>query len=192
MESQKSNKPVATFKAYYSANIDFDGIIPFEVTKVKFKKGDLIMKPGNIEGNIYFVNSGIIEASLKKPNQDDKILSFFFANDLFCSLSSYINQEPSKYYFKCLTNCTLEIIPRASLLEALEKSINANKFMRKFLEFSYLLRIHKEYEYLSMTPLERYNKIIKDQPNIVKHLPVAKIAKFIGIHPNSLSRLRKH
>ena len=63
--------------------------------------------------------------------------------------------------------------------------------MRHFQETAYLYRLKKQKDLLTKDAQTRYLELIKEEPNIVKTLSVERIAKFLGIHPRSLSRLRK-
>jgi hypothetical protein len=122
---------------------------------------------------------------------EEKILNFFFPNQLFSSVSSLITQAPTKFTFTCLTNCSIEVISKDVIDACMEDSIPANKFMRHFLEEAYMLRIKREADILSLSAAERYQKILEEQPELIRLFSVGKIAKYLGIHPNSLSRLRK-
>lgn len=183
--------PLYAFEDYFKTHVDKSAPLPFETNVVDFKKKSSVIKPGEIEHNIYFLRSGIIQAGLHIAGGEERILNFFFPNHLFSSVSSFITQNPTKFNFTCLTNCTIEVISKKSIDAVLETSIPANKFMRHFLEYVYIMRITKETDSLSLTAAERYNKILEEQPELIRLFPVAKIAKYLGIHPNSLSRLRK-
>lgn len=165
--------------------------LPFETSVKKYKKKSVFLGPGQIEKNIYFVSSGIVQSSLVTSHNQEKIYGFAFTGDFFCSLLSFITQQPTDLTFTCLTDCVLEIIPRESFNAALEESMLANKFMKYFYEYIYMMRVDKERDLLKLTGKERYLKLIKTKPEIIKQIPVGKIAKYIGMHPRSLSRLRK-
>jgi CRP-like cAMP-binding protein len=165
--------------------------LPFEIIAKEYKKNEVLLAPGQVEGNIYFINSGIVESSIPASKNQTKIYDFAFSGQLFCSLSSFITQQPTDLTFTCLTNCSIEIVTKESIDKALEKSVMANKFMRYLYEYIYILRVTKERDLLTLSGKERYHKLIKTHPEIVQQIPIWKVAKYLGLHPRSLSRLRK-
>jgi CRP-like cAMP-binding protein len=165
--------------------------LPFTTTVVKYAKNKHTIVPGEVEKNLYFIRSGCVQVSVIDENGDEKILSFSFPNQFCCSLSSLITQQPTEYYLTCITPAVLELIPREQLYIAMEHSILANKIMRHFQETAYLYRLKKQKDLLTKDAKTRYAELIKEEPQIIKSLSVERIAMFLGIHPRSLSRLRK-
>lgn len=165
--------------------------VPFETRVVTFKKKTHTIEPGQIERHIYFIRSGIVQVSATDENGDEKILSFSFPGSLVCSLSSLITQLPTEYYLTCVTDCELEVINRTDLYSAMEHSVLANKIMRHFFEQAYLFRLKKQKDFLTKSAQARYEELLKEEPELVKLLSVTTLAKYLGIHSRSLSRLRK-
>jgi CRP-like cAMP-binding protein len=182
---------ILTLQKFVQSHFVTNKKLPFEIQTIKFKKNSILLAPGEIEKNIYFLSSGIVESSIPSSKNQTKIYDFAFTGQFFCSLSSFITQEPTDLTFTCLTNCTIDIIAKESFDKALEKSVFANKFMKYFYEYIYLLRVQKERDLLTLTAKERYLKLIKTHPEIVQQIPIWKVAKYLGVHPRSLSRLRR-
>lgn len=154
---------------------------------VNLKKGELISKVGDIECNIYFLISGKVVGEMDNGN----ILDFIFHDQLFTSLSSLLTQEPMDINHKCLTKCTIETIPFKPLKEACDRSIMANKFLNHFLSVYYLVRVRNEKDMASKTIEERYLNILKNRPELLHEISSANLARYLNIHPNSLSRLKR-
>jgi CRP-like cAMP-binding protein len=184
-------KEIKTLEKLVQELFHTNEVLPFETSIQTFPKGSVLLLPGQIENNIYYVHSGIVQSSILASSKQEKIYGFAFPGQLFNSLASFMSQQPTDLTFTCITDCTLECIPRESFNKALEHSILANKFMKYFYEYIYLFRVNKEREMLTLSGAERYSKLMKNHPEIIKLLPVGKIAKYLGIHPRSLSRLRK-
>ena len=58
-------------------------------------------------------------------------------------------------------------------------------------EQAYLRKVQREKDFLTKTAEERYNDLLKTHPDYIIQIPVNKIARYLGIHPESLSRIRK-
>lgn len=70
-------------------------------------------------------------------------------------------------------------------------SLPASKLYIQSIENAYLERVKKEKSLFTLTAEERYNKLIETRPDIIKLIPIYRIAKYLGIHPDSLSRIRR-
>jgi len=164
--------------------------LPFSVEKVHFKKGELITPYGKVEDSVYFMNVGIVEMSIKSY-MTEKIIDFFFENELFCGLTSFLTQLPTDVQIMALVDCDMEMIPHESLMRAYETSLETNKFGRIITEQGYIRKSNREKDFLTKTAEERYGELFESRSQYISYIPVNKIAKYLGIHPESLSRIRK-
>lgn len=83
--------------------------MPFQTTIHHYKKGDQIIKIGELETGIYFIISGIVE-SVMLAKQEEKIVDFYFENQFVSAFGSYATKLPSDININCLTNCVIEKI----------------------------------------------------------------------------------
>jgi len=164
--------------------------LPYPVRKINFKKGECITKYGQIEDAVYFLNVGIVEMTIKSY-VTEKVIDFFFENEMFTSLTSFLTQQSSDVQMKALTDCEAEVIFYQDLQIAYTSSLNANKFGRILIEQAYVKKAKREKDFLSKTAEERYAEMFRTHPQYISQIPVNKIAKYLGIHPESLSRIRK-
>lgn len=164
--------------------------IPFSVEKKKFKKGDFITQYGQVEDTIYFINQGIVEMTIKSY-MTEKIIDFFFEKEMVCGFTSFLMQEPTDIQIRTLVDCEMEVIRRSDLMIAYDFSIEANKFSRILTEQGYVRKSNREKNLLTKTAEERYVEMFQSRSQYISQIPVNKIAKYLGIHPESLSRIRK-
>lgn len=164
--------------------------LPFKVEKIKFEKGIIITKYGKVEDAIYFVNNGIVEMSIKSY-VSEKIIDFFFETEMFCAYTSFLNQKPTDVQIVALMETELEMVKRNDLLKAYEFSFDANKFGRILTEQGYIRKSNREKDLLTKTAEEKYADMFRTHSQYISQIPVNKIAKYLGIHPESLSRIRK-
>jgi CRP-like cAMP-binding protein len=176
---------------YLKNNLKYSEKLPFDTLVRTYPKNVHLISPGEIEKNISFLISGIVETKIVKQNGDERITEFFFPNHFFCSLSSLLTQNPTNVFMTCLTDCVIESISYEDYRGALEKSLIVNKLGRKIAEESYLLRIKREKDMLTKTASERYVELMKSRPEVLHDIPLSKIAKYLGIDPHSLSRIRR-
>lgn len=164
--------------------------LPFPIQKVTIKKGTNITTYGQIEDSLYFMNKGIVEMTIKSY-MIEKIIDFFFENELFCGYTSFLDQLPTDVQITTLMDSEIEIIKRTDLMPAYEFSFEANKFGRIATEHGYIRKSNREKDLLTKTAEERYVEMFQTHSQHISYIPVNKIAKYLGIHPESLSRIRK-
>jgi CRP-like cAMP-binding protein len=180
----------ANISEYLKTNLGYSDKLPFSTIVRKCPKDFQLISPGEIETNINFMVSGVVETKIIKKDGTERITEFFFPNQFFCSLSSLLTQQPTNVYMVCLTNCVIESISYNDYEKALENSLIVNKLGRKIAEQSYLLRIKREKDMLTKTASERYVELMKNRPEVIQEISLSKIAKYLGIDPHSLSRIR--
>ena len=163
---------------------------PITITEQDFQKGAVLTDYGQIERKLYFINEGSIELTLLH-NGEEKIIDFFFTDSFVCAYTSFLKQEASDVRLTALNACKTEVILYSDLQKAYRTSLIANQIGRIMTEQIYMIKTKREKDFLTKTALERYEELIASRPDIIQLIPVNKIAKYLGLHPESLSRIRK-
>jgi CRP-like cAMP-binding protein len=179
-----------TLNEYLKLKLGSNETLPFETTTRQFPKGSNITNFGDVETNIYYIVSGSIEQYMR-VKEDDKIIEFSFDGDFVTSLSSLLKGQESDVCVTCLTDCVVQVIPYEKINEFSHTSIITNRLYKHFIENYYLVRVKKEKDLLSKTVDERYLDLLKNRPKLIQEVPLGLIAKYLGVHPNSLSRIRR-
>lgn len=162
---------------------------PFPTYQKKLKKNEIITEFGQIESKAYLLIDGIIESSIEKDG-DIRIIDFVFPNNFICSYTSFLTQIPSEIQTKAITDCEIEYFFKEDLENAYAKSIVANQFGRFVTEQFFISKLKRENDFLTKTAKEIYVNLLQERPEIIEKIPINKIAKYLGIHPESLSRIR--
>jgi CRP-like cAMP-binding protein len=176
----------------YLLHTDFvsDDELPFPITQKHFAKGDLITDYGQVEQCAYFMNEGVVQFSIRHGDEE-KIIDFFMTNDFVSSYTSFLLKKPSDVQIIALTDCRAEIIGHAEMTAAYKTSLVANQLGRIVTEGAYLTKVKREKDFLTKTAEERYGQLMREKPELILQIPINKIAKYLGIYPESLSRIRK-
>jgi CRP-like cAMP-binding protein len=164
--------------------------LPFSVTHRKFSEFDVITDYGKIENHVYFLKKGIVQISLNY-NEDERIFDFIEEGNFLGSYSSLLTRQPSDVKLTALTNVDVEIINYNELLHAYSHSLLANQLGRLATERVYVSNTKREKDFLIKSAEQRYQDLIENRSNLIALLPVHKIAKYLAIQPESLSRIRK-
>jgi CRP-like cAMP-binding protein len=124
-------------------------------------------------------------------NGEEHILEFFFPNSFFSSYTSFLTQQASQVEVETLTDCEVEVIRYEDMQKAYQTSLLANKLGRMVAEKYYIHKTNREKDFMLKSATERYNELLSFRPELVQQIPVHMIAKYLGIKPESLSRIRK-
>lgn len=175
---------------YVNPRVDSSAPLPFATQERTFVKNEVLTAFGQIEDKAYYLTQGIVEISLLENGQE-KILDFFFPGSFVAAYTSFLTQLPSDAQLVALTECQAQMITRQDLQDAYRTSLLANQLGRYVTERLYITRTRREKEFLTMSAEQRYRALINQRPDLVAQVPVHKVAKYLGIHPESLSRIRK-
>lgn len=167
-----------------------EDVLGFNVTKRNYRKNEVIRWEGRNEDKVYFIRKGQVELSFEK-DEELRILSFYFENDWFADYHSLITGSSSELRITATSDCEIEYFSYQEMIEAYNSSITANAFGRHLMEQVYLTKSLRERELLTLTPVERFQSLLKKNPDVLMMISAKKVAAYLGIKPESLSRIRK-
>jgi CRP-like cAMP-binding protein len=167
-------------------------LIAEKMTFESFKKGDLIIRSNQVCTKLYFVNSGIYR--VYKIVDGKEITSYFNyenRNPFVASFVSLLTGTPSAEIVECIEDGELISIQYSDWKAIYSESRNISTFGRIMAEFNYVLAMERieALQYHSAT--DRYEAFLKIYPNLMNLIPHHYIASYLGVAPESLSRIRK-
>ena len=150
------------------------------------------LKLDDIENYISFIESGVVRLYIPKENPEKEItFGFSFKDQFISAYDSFLTQTPSAYQLQTLTETTLLSITYNDLQEVYNKTQIGNLIGRLTAERLFLLKSKREQNLLNLTAEERYLKLFKERPELLKVIPLKYISSYIGVTPQALSRIRK-
>ncbi|WP_179353866.1 Crp/Fnr family transcriptional regulator [Winogradskyella vidalii] len=156
------------------------------------KKKAIFVKVNEIENHISFIESGVVRLFIPKDNPDKEITFGFSFKDQFVSAyDSFLTQTPSAYQLQALTETTILSITYNDLQDVYKTTQIGNLIGRLTAERLFLLKSKREQNLLNLTAEERYLKLFKERPELLKVIPLKYISSYIGITAQALSRIRK-
>lgn len=170
-------------------NQDF-ALFSKSVKIIHLEKKEQWEKEGKISQFMGFVNTGILRQYSIKEDAEFTT-NFFMENDFIGNYVSYQTQTPSLMITEAIEACELVVIPFKEF-EKYYDLIPATKESAQIIGKKKLLNIHDRNSSLLMdTPQERYYKLMEQKPDLFNRVPQYMIAQYLGIRPESLSRIRK-
>ncbi|OUR91918.1 CarD family transcriptional regulator [Flavobacteriales bacterium 34_180_T64] len=173
------------------SNLDWDFFTSKLQRRVIPKKA-VFLKLNDIENHISFIDSGVVRLYIPKENPEKEItFGFSFKDQFISAYDSFLTQKPSAYQLQALTETTLLSITYADLQQVYKTTQIGNLIGRLTAERLFLLKSMREQNLLNLTAEERYMKLFKDRPELLKVIPLKYISSYIGVTAQALSRIRK-
>ncbi len=154
-----------------------------------YKKGEILLKEGEVCQAIYFIATGYCQSSF---NQDGKTVNtaFFFENDFATNIKSLINGTSSDYEIRACESVQVFKLDRLSLLSAYKKSGEIESFGRRLLEMMVSRQEAELHDLKLLTPQQRYEKLILTQPELLQRVSLTRLSSYLGVSRETLSRIR--
>jgi CRP-like cAMP-binding protein len=190
-----------TNEQYHSLFAIFDSIYPLSsVLKetiikkskvINVKKKTLLLKAGNHSKTIYFIIQG--GARVYYLNKEGKEINtwFLFENELLISVFGFFTARPSFENIEVLEDSVLIAVERNKLDEIYNEFLEFNFIGRKLTENYYIRNELQANNLRTLNATARYEEFITNNPNLINRLSLGNIASYLGISPETLSRIRK-
>ena len=156
---------------------------------MKFTKNEMILREGETCTHIYWVVKGLVRQYYYKNGKE---LTEYMAteNTIVMCIESLFREQPTHLQIKALEPTILIALPKADLEAVAMKSVNIQILYRKILEESLILSQHHADMLRFESAQDRYQKLVKNQPQLVLRAPLVYIASYLQMTPETLSRVR--
>jgi CRP/FNR family transcriptional regulator, anaerobic regulatory protein len=149
-----------------------------------------LLQEGKVCDNIFFINSGCVRLFYAVDGVENTA-QFFFSGSWYTDFSSFLTREPTIENVQALDPCEVLLMKQNDLYKLYQEYPVFERVGRvlaenAFLSLSKLNKMLKNEE-----PQERYLNLLQQRPEIVEKIPQHYIASYLGIQPESLSRIRK-
>ena len=156
----------------------------------QYKKGTVLLKEGQISTEVYFVLEGCVR-QFYLVDGDEKTNNFFTEEQWVISMNSFSQNNPSNHFLDCCMNSSL-IVGNREKEEILYKRFpKLETVSRKVMEKVFAEQQDIMSSYAIDTAEQRYLKLLQSRPDLFQKIPQYQIASYVGVKPESLSRIRK-
>jgi CRP/FNR family transcriptional regulator, anaerobic regulatory protein len=163
-----------------------------KISEVSFKKKEFLIKQGEVENNAYYICSGAVRYVVNRRDGSQICTDLGFEKNFVSSFASFLSRGPSAVDIQAISPVIAMRLEHNTFQEFLQISKNGERFHRMIAEQMYIRETVRTYSLISQTAEERYLNLLKYQPNVLQSVPIKDIASYLGIHPDSLSRIRNN
>lgn len=157
---------------------------------VSCSKGEILENESKVARYLYFINSGFIRVFYNQ-NGNQVTTHINCPSGFITSFNSFATGTPAVDNNECITACEVLRITKKDFDALCNKSQKWADFARIIYEKSLIYNEQRTNDIVALSAEQRYLKIVKDNPAMIQNVPLQYIASFIGIKPESLSRIRK-
>ncbi|GAB4496569.1 MAG: Crp/Fnr family transcriptional regulator [Saprospiraceae bacterium] len=155
-----------------------------------FAQGDFLMKEGQIQKGCFFVIQGCVR-EYYLIDGEEKTTAFYTDMQTVTSVASSKPKSPVKFYLECLEATVATFLSIEAEMEMYRQFPWAESLCRVSAE-----EIISEYQntlatYMLSTPEERYLNLLETRPELLNRVPQYQLASYLGVKPESLSRIRR-
>ena len=189
------------FFAYMRKSVDLDSdtmqLIAAHISEITFPPKHILLPQGSVCNKIFFVVSGTARSYYIDVSGMTVTWSFYFNNNksivrnLFAlDGRAYLINEPSSIAIEALSEVRTLVFTREILNFLMERSLKYEIWMRKLTEAAYVGMYDRAFTILTMSATERYHELLNEEAHLMQMFSNHYIASYLGIAPQSLSRIR--
>ena len=178
------------FDYYFEAPLSVWTTVVPHLTQKSYKKNEIIKEAGQTEQHIDIIIKGSIGVFFWTDNHP-RCIDFFYEDYFSCDYMSYIENKPTELFTQSLEATEVFSISRTKINELAENTLIGNQIIRVAAQSLFLHKQRQQIEMLTLTAEERYKKMLSSTPELIHRIASKHIASYLGVTPESLSRIRK-
>jgi CRP-like cAMP-binding protein len=155
------------------------------------KKNQFLVHENQVCPYFCYVESGILQHAIL-VDDEEKTTYLALRNSVTSSLNSFLNKIPSRKSIKALVDCRLWVADLETFKDLQSNNQAFKQFYYNLIEKQIMLIDDYRIDLLTLTPEERYKKLLATEPKLLQEVPLHYLASFLGISNRHMSRIRKN
>ena len=155
------------------------------------RKNEYMVRQNDKTNHIGFVASGIFRLTRIDTNGNEWIVGYSFENDFVCDYPSLINRTDATVSIQATTDCEVYLLSLSKLNQFWETDMETQRLVRRIAETMFAEIYQRLLGFYCDTPEQRYQTLMKRCPDLQELITLKEIALFLGVTPETLSRIRK-
>lgn len=157
----------------------------------KIRKRQYLLQAGDVDKVIAFVEKGSLRCYSVDNEGNEHIVQFAIEGWFISDLYSFLTGEPATYNIDALEDSELVVISRSANDELMAKSPKYQLYMFQQVTGAYIALQRRVTSTSSLSPEERYKNFLTSYSDVVQRVPQHMIASYLGVKPETLSRIRR-
>ncbi|GAA4326879.1 Crp/Fnr family transcriptional regulator [Mucilaginibacter gynuensis] len=180
---------INSFKQLINITEDEAQLIKETFTVKEIKKGEHFLNEGEVCRYAALIRKGLVRYYINNDGNDG---TYYFGSegDFMCDYESFLPQLPSNKNIQALEDTSLYIINRDGLQKLYKGLSEGERFGRVVIEHVFVNVLQQLSSFYKDAPEQRYQRFMNSYADISQRVPQYYIASYVGIKPQSLSRIR--
>jgi CRP/FNR family transcriptional regulator, anaerobic regulatory protein len=153
-------------------------------------KGSYLMEAGQVCDYVAFINKGLFRTFCLVKNEE-VTYNFSFDGNFFTDYPSFVTRQPTMEYHQALEDAEVLTLSYEKMQMIYAKVPAWERFGRLIAEFILVRIAERNRSMLFLSAEEQYLNLMKTRPKVIANVPQHYVASYLGIQPESLSRIRK-
>jgi CRP-like cAMP-binding protein len=156
-----------------------------------FRKNDFFIKEDKISNHLGFVETGVFQYYVLKEGEI-RTTYVSIENTFMASRLSFVNETPATENVRALTDGSVCVISKTNLKKLINEIPTFKDFYIGFLESSICSIDANRHDLILLSGEQRYQKMLKEEPELLQKIPLQCLASILGVTPRHLSRIRNN
>lgn len=181
---------INTIKHLINISEDDEAIIKSLFKPLALKAGDFFVEEGQVCRYVGFIEKGLVRYYVADDG-NHKTLYFNKEDEFVSNYQSFIPRKPSNTNIQAIEDTRLQVISFENLQRLYATVREGEKLGRLGIESVFIKSLEQLKSFYRDSPAERYRQFLQAYPYLAQRIPQYYIASYVGIKPQSLSRIRK-
>ncbi len=153
---------------------------------LQLQKNDFLLEENQVSQTVYFIENGTFRSYFLNKENEENTTGLFIGKDWVFDMQSFTSQKPSRNFIQATENSSVIGIHMESVHELITQS-------QQFFALGKILELNASENLFNPqgTPEEKYKSLLQKKPALILKFPLKFIASYLGITPETLSRVRK-
>ncbi len=158
--------------------------------KITLSRNEFLKVKGSTDVNLYYLIKGSLRIFVE-DGLEEQTIRFGYQGNLIAALDSYLTGKPSDLYIQALKKTELKVISKSAFEKVIYASLESTQLWLKTIHQLVHGQMERERDLLTVSPVDRYNRVLKRSPQLFQEIPHKYIASYLRMTPETLSRLKK-
>jgi CRP-like cAMP-binding protein len=184
------NRLIAAIRNLIQISADEEVVLNGLFKPLKLRAGEYFLEEGQLCRYVGFIEEGLVHYHMN-DNGSQKTLYFSREGEFVSNYQSFLPREPSNTSIQAIEDTALQVINYENLQRLYSGVSEGEKLGRLAIESVFLSSLEQLKSFYKDSPAERYQQFLRSYPSLAQRIPQYYIASYVGIKPQSLSRIRK-